>query len=307
MNRGPLTGASARLIVDAAVRLLVEIAAKPGGSRTPSHFDCVCAPEEPLLAYAARLFEHLRCSAECFALALIYINRYLEAAGERLSVTNVHRLLVTGVRLATKFFDDHHRSNRTCAALGGIRTKELNELESQFLQMISWRAYVSEQECEFCMEALRLMASKECNACAESMEALQLMVSVHGLRLMAATVSGASADSGSPGRRRKGAIAEVATPPKQRPHQRGSARRQGAVSPTAAGKATGISPNKVAKVCKEGRKPQGVTVFKRILKGHLKSAGRRVTKLLLDRLGAVRRPFPSRRSAFHRIAAVNGV
>lgn len=153
---GPLTGARARVIVDAVVRLLAELAAEPGESFHVTYFDSVITPEEPLVAYAARIFDHMRCSAECFPLALIYINRYLEAAEERLSATNVHRLLVTSVRLATKFFDDEHRSNRTCAALGGIRTSELNELESRFLKIVGWSVYVSQEECEECMEALWL-------------------------------------------------------------------------------------------------------------------------------------------------------
>lgn len=287
---GPLTGASARLIVDAAVRILADIAAKPGKSRFVSAFDSVCAPPEPLLSYAARLYEHLQCSAECFALALIYMNRYLEAAGERLSVTNVHRLLVTAVRLATKFFDDHHRSNRSCAALGGIRTKELNQLESQFLRVIGWRAYVSEDECAFCMEALRLLASEECKECEESMEALQLMVCGY---------PPASPDGGSPGRRRKEAIDETTTPPKQRRNPHGSARRHGALSLAAAGKVTAISSNKTPKACKAGRKLQSVTPLKCTVKVHLKSLGRKATKLF-----AARQPLFSPRLLFPRTAAV---
>lgn len=293
--RSPLTGASARLIVDVAVRLLADIAARPGKSRFVSVFDSVCAPPEPLLSYAARLYEHLHCSAECFALSLIYMNRYLEAARERLSVTNAHRLLVTAVRLATKFFDDHHCSNRSCAALGGIRTKELNQLEAQFLRVIGWRAYVSEKECAFCMEALRLLESDGCKECEESMEALQFMVCGYPPASPAL-----STDSGSPRRRRKEAISEATTPPKRRQPLHSSARRHRVLALAATGKVAAISSNKTPKACPSaGHKPQSATPIKCTIKVHLKAVGRKATEPLV-----ARQPFLSPRLAFFRSATV---
>jgi hypothetical protein len=48
--------------------------------------------------------------------------------------------------LAVKFFDDVYYSNAYYAKVGGIRTKEVNALETQFLRLIDWRLHVSPKE-----------------------------------------------------------------------------------------------------------------------------------------------------------------
>lgn len=48
-----------------------------------------------------------------------------------------HRVILTSVVLAAKFFDDRYYSNKFYAAVGGVRTKELNALEAEFLRLIS--------------------------------------------------------------------------------------------------------------------------------------------------------------------------
>lgn len=265
---GPLTGARARVIVDAVVHILEELATEPGESLHVSHFDSVVAPDEPLLLYGTRIFDHMRCSAECFALALIYINRYLEAAEERLSTTNVHRLFVTSVLLATKFFDDKHRSNKTCAALGGIRTKELNELESRFLQRIRWSVYVSQEECEECMEALLLTSRPH----------------------LAQAVS-----CGSPVRRRAVPAVEVrpaslpTTPPKQL--MRGGARHKRSSSFVAAL----ATKRKLAKAGTSACKAPKAMTARFVLNVRLKLAGRRPRLLFDGDIGAQQHRLMTRR------------
>jgi hypothetical protein len=42
---------------------------------------------------------------------------------------NVHRLMITGMVIATKYFDDFYYKNTFYAKLGGITTELLNEME----------------------------------------------------------------------------------------------------------------------------------------------------------------------------------
>lgn len=151
----PITGTRGRQVVRSTAQILARLAASSGGSNGTSHFDCVRAPGVPLEDYAALLFEHLGCSPECYALAVIFLHRYLQAAEEQLRPTNAHRLLLTSVFIASKVFDDFHRSSRSSAAVGGMRTADLNNLEAVFLKTIGWRVYVSEEDCARCMAALQ--------------------------------------------------------------------------------------------------------------------------------------------------------
>jgi len=59
---------------------------------------------------------------------------------------NIHRLLITSVMLAAKFFDDHYFNNAFFARIGGVSREEMNQLELEFLFMIGFSLTVDEQE-----------------------------------------------------------------------------------------------------------------------------------------------------------------
>jgi len=98
-------------------------------------------------AYLTRLSTYFQCSNECFVLGLVYINRILRLYPSlRICKLNVHRLVLTSLVLAMKFFDDVHYQNAYYAKVGGIQTKEMNNLEFEFLQLLNWKLHVSPLE-----------------------------------------------------------------------------------------------------------------------------------------------------------------
>merc|ERR1719487_223256 len=97
--------------------------------------------------YLSRISTYFQCSHECFVLALVYIDRIVKLHPEfTICNLNIHRLLVTSVMLAVKFFDDVYYSNAYYAKVGGVKLKEVNALQAQFLQLIDWKLHVSPQE-----------------------------------------------------------------------------------------------------------------------------------------------------------------
>lgn len=143
--------------------VITRIASQSRGGVT-TRFDCVYPPDVSVHEYLTRLYDHMRCSPECYVLSMIYINRLMELNSElALSVTNVHRLLLTTVVVAAKFFDDKYCANDYYARIGGLATKELNSLEARFLEMVGWKVYVSQEECLECLQSLRsLGGSRSC-------------------------------------------------------------------------------------------------------------------------------------------------
>ncbi|EER02306.1 conserved hypothetical protein [Perkinsus marinus ATCC 50983] len=117
---------------------------------TPTRFHGVSPPTISIYHYLQRVEAHFRCSSECFVIALIYIHRLLKTQGPNfvVSMCAIHRVILTAVVLAAKFFDDRYYSNRFYAAVGGVRTKELNALEADFLRLINWNLHTSPQEYE---------------------------------------------------------------------------------------------------------------------------------------------------------------
>jgi len=51
------------------------------------------------------------------------------------------RLFLTSILLAAKFFDDVYYDNKYYAIIGGIKLKELNNLELEFLSCLEYRLF----------------------------------------------------------------------------------------------------------------------------------------------------------------------
>lgn len=69
-------------------------------------FDGSKAPTMNIRQYMERIYKYAACSASCFVVAYIYIDRFIQATGFRLTSLNVHRLLITSLMVAAKFMDD---------------------------------------------------------------------------------------------------------------------------------------------------------------------------------------------------------
>lgn len=143
--------------VEALANVLVHLAspeanaANGNGARIQrvTRFHAVRASHLSVHDYLMRIATYFQCSHECFVLSLVYIDRIVKLHPEfTISTLNIHRLLVTSVMLSAKFFDDVYYSNAYYAKVGGVRTNELNALETLFLKLIEWRLHVLPEEYE---------------------------------------------------------------------------------------------------------------------------------------------------------------
>ena len=75
-------------------------------------------------------------------LALIYIDRLIQRNNFLLTELNVHRVVITAVMLAAKFFDDAYYNNAYYAKVGGVLVPEMNSLEVEFLFRVNFSLHV---------------------------------------------------------------------------------------------------------------------------------------------------------------------
>mmetsp|Transcript_5568 Transcript_5568/g.10756 ORF Transcript_5568/g.10756 Transcript_5568/m.10756 type:complete len:564 (+) Transcript_5568:464-2155(+) len=101
-------------------------------------FHALRAPAIGILQYLERIHKYASCSKECFILALIYIDRLIQQNNFLLTDLNVHRVVITAVLLAAKFFDDAYYNNAYYAKVGGVLVSEMNTLECEFLFKIDF-------------------------------------------------------------------------------------------------------------------------------------------------------------------------
>lgn len=102
-----------------------------------------------------RIWKYTHCSPVCFMAAGIYLEK-LAAKFPALEATslNVHRLLITGIVVAIKFFDDKYYSNGFYSKVGGVTRHELNMLELECLQLLQFNAYVGAEDVQKYLEVI---------------------------------------------------------------------------------------------------------------------------------------------------------
>jgi hypothetical protein len=142
----PVVPQASRDFVVCLASVLEQLIAQAGTTKL-TRFDAVRPPNISVEDYLSRLYNYFGCSVECFVLALIYVDRVVQLH-ESFTVnrTNVHRLILAALLIGAKYFDDFFYSNSYYSKVGGVRTKELNTLETCLLEMLHWRLYVSPEE-----------------------------------------------------------------------------------------------------------------------------------------------------------------
>lgn len=76
-------------------------------------------------------------------MALIYIDRLIQRNNFLLTELNVHRVVITSILLAAKFFDDAYYNNAYYSKVGGVLVSEMNGLEVDFLFRINFSLHVT--------------------------------------------------------------------------------------------------------------------------------------------------------------------
>jgi Cyclin len=106
-------------------------------------FHALKAPGIGIQQYLERIHKYASCSSQCFIMALIYIDRLIQRNNFLLTELNVHRVIVTAILLAAKFFDDAYYNNAYYAKVGGVLVSEMNGLEVDFLFRINFSLHIT--------------------------------------------------------------------------------------------------------------------------------------------------------------------
>ncbi|KAH9293998.1 hypothetical protein KI387_017711 [Taxus chinensis] len=114
-------------------------------SSSPCPFSATWVPDIGIEKFLERIFKYLRCSPSVFVVAYAYIDRltYYHSTTFRVTSLNVYRLLITSVMIAAKFLEDVNYNNAYYAEIGGMKTKEMNKLEVEFLFKLNFKMHVT--------------------------------------------------------------------------------------------------------------------------------------------------------------------
>ncbi|KNE58734.1 hypothetical protein AMAG_04288 [Allomyces macrogynus ATCC 38327] len=112
-----------------------------------SRFHTRALPPISVHAYLVRVLKYAPCPSLVFVAVLVYLDRMARARVPFIVCSsNVHRLLITAVMVATKFHSDVFYTNAHYAKVGGVSVAELNQLELEFLFMNEFNLMVPPEE-----------------------------------------------------------------------------------------------------------------------------------------------------------------
>ncbi|KAI9317932.1 cyclin-domain-containing protein, partial [Dichotomocladium elegans] len=117
-----------------------------------TRFHARSIPTIDIYSYLVRIHKYCPAANECFLSLLVYFDRMSKIAFCRTSRPftidsyNIHRLIITGVMVASKFFSDVFYTNTRYAKVGGLPTSELNNLELEFLALNDFNISVPTSE-----------------------------------------------------------------------------------------------------------------------------------------------------------------
>ncbi|KAG4301684.1 hypothetical protein PCK1_002169 [Pneumocystis canis] len=118
-------------------------------------------PSISIHAYLVRILKYCPTTNEVFLSLLVYFDRMSRQSNSRLSRIsskneptpifaidsyNIHRLIIAGITVASKFFSDIFYTNSRYAKVGGLPLSELNHLELQFLLINDFRLMIPLKE-----------------------------------------------------------------------------------------------------------------------------------------------------------------
>ncbi|KAF7301617.1 Cyclin-domain-containing protein [Mycena indigotica] len=122
-------------------------------------------PTISLEAYLLRILKYCPTTNEVFLSLLVYFDRMsklsTEATGRTFVIDsfNIHRLVIAGVTVASKFFSDVFYTNSRYAKVGGLPQAELNQLELQFLLLNDFRLVIPREEMQRYAEQLIIFSN----------------------------------------------------------------------------------------------------------------------------------------------------
>jgi len=146
-----------RLLAASVASLLHLYATKAadGGVRQVSAFDSPFVPKFSVHDFLSAIVQAFQLSSECCAVAFIYIDRFTRMHPKfAITFTNVHRFLLTSLVVAAKYYEDVRHSNLSFAVHFGLSAKQMSGMELYFVRGLNWALYVSQQECEECVQMM---------------------------------------------------------------------------------------------------------------------------------------------------------
>ena len=111
-------------------------------SNEDGHFTYKVKPPISLFQYLQRIIKYVKIEFSTLIISMIYIDRICK---EKVFINeyNIHRIMIISIYIAYIYNEDCIHDNNYLALVSGISKKEMVLLENEFLELIDFKLYVS--------------------------------------------------------------------------------------------------------------------------------------------------------------------
>lgn len=110
-----------------------------------------------LTEFGTRLETYFSCSSSCLVVAAALLIRVKNVRTDIFDWHSTHKLLLAALTVATKMSEDMVCDQDHYAKCGGIEKDELSHLERTFFSLLSYNAFVTEEEFQGAVRVLKSM------------------------------------------------------------------------------------------------------------------------------------------------------
>jgi hypothetical protein len=107
---------------------------------------CFYSKEIPVISikdYLEHIYKYTKFNSSTLVLILIYIDRICNICNCKISYYNIHKIILGSILIAIKYNEDECFSLKYYAKIGGVSLSEILILEYNFISLINFNLYVS--------------------------------------------------------------------------------------------------------------------------------------------------------------------
>jgi hypothetical protein len=114
-------------------------------SQSRQVFSATIIPAISIRDYLIRIQTYSNIEKSTLIICLIYIDRFCNKAKVTLTYYNIHRILFSAILMSIKYNEDSFYDNKYYSQIAGVKVKELQILEYNFIKLLNCELYVSRE------------------------------------------------------------------------------------------------------------------------------------------------------------------
>ena len=114
-------------------------------SQSRQVFSATIIPSISIQDYLIRIQTYSNIEKSTLIICLIYIDRFCNKAKVTLTYYNIHRILFSAILMSIKYNEDSFYDNKYYSQIAGVKVKELQILEYNFIKLLNCELYVSRE------------------------------------------------------------------------------------------------------------------------------------------------------------------